>query len=243
MTDGSYLQGIRTSYDTVAESYADLVRPSEPWESSMLTAFAELVLRTDAGEADASAERVLGAALVPDAGQVLGARQVSGRVLDAGCGPGRVTARLHSLGLPAFGVDLSPGMIEIAQRDHPGVEFAVGSMTDLDLKDGELAGVLSWWSIVHLPREILPTAFAEFHRVLTPGGRLLVGFHVGDTHSHKDSGYGGHPMSLDVYRWQPDQLAALAAEAGFTLHAQVVIDPTAAVPGACLFFQKPVAAA
>lgn len=178
----------------------------------MLTAFAELVRRTD------------GAA---------------GRVLDAGCGPGRVTARLHSLGLPAFGVDLSPGMIDIARRDQPDLDFTVGSMTSLDLADDSLAGVLSWWSIVHLPREVLPLALAEFHRVLVPGGHLLLGFHVGDTSSHKDSGYGGLPMSLDVYRWQPDQVSALATSAGFTLTAQMIIDPTTRVPGACLFLQKP----
>jgi SAM-dependent methyltransferase len=211
----SYLEGIRVSYDTVAESYAGMVRATEPWESTMLTAFAELVRRTE------------GAA---------------GRVLDVGCGPGRVTARLHSLGLPAFGVDLSPGMIEIARRDHPDLDFTLGSMTALDLADGELAGILSWWSIVHLPREVLPLVLAEFHRVLAPGGHLLAGFHVGDTENHKDSGYGGHPMSLNVYRWQPDQVAALATTAGFTLTAQVVLDPTTATPGACLFLQKPVAA-
>jgi SAM-dependent methyltransferase len=206
----SYLQGIRTSYDTVAESYAKMVRAGEPWEGSMLAAFAGLV--------------------------------PAGRILDAGCGPGRVTARLHSLGLPAFGVDLSSGMIEIARRDHPDLEFVVGSMIELDLTDGELAGILSWWSIVHLPREVLPLALAEFHRVLAPGGQLLVGFHVGDVQSHKDSGYGGHPMSVDVYRWQPEQVTALATAVGFTHHAQLVIDPTTRAPGACLFFQKPVAA-
>jgi SAM-dependent methyltransferase len=208
----SYLQGIRSSYDSVAESYAGMVRATEPWETAMLTTFVDLVRRTE------------GAA---------------GRVLDAGCGPGRVTARLHSLGLPAFGVDLSPGMIEIARRDQPDLEFTVGSMTSLDLADGELAGILSWWSIVHLPREVLPLAFAEFHRVLAPGGKLLTGFHVGDTQNHKDSGYGGHPMSLDVYRWQPDQVAALGSTAGFTVQAQLVIDPTTSAPGACLFFEKP----
>ncbi len=211
----SYLEGIRTSYDTVAESYAGMVRAAEPWESAMLTAFADLVRRTD------------GAA---------------GRVLDAGCGPGRVTARLHSLGLPAFGVDLSPGMIEIARRDHPDLDFTVGSMTSLDLPSDSLAGILSWWSIVHLPRAVLPLALAEFHRVLAPGGKLLIGFHVGETETHKDSGYGGHPMSLDVYRWKPDQVGSLGSTAGFTLVAEVVLDPTTRTPGACLFFEKPVAA-
>ncbi|TWD80416.1 methyltransferase family protein [Kribbella amoyensis] len=207
MTDPSLLQDIRTSYDTVAASYAELVRGGDAWELPVLGIFANLV--------------------PPGA-----------RVLDVGCGPGRVTAILRSLGLDASGVDLSPGMIEIARRDHPHVPFEVGTMTALDCPDGDLGGLVAWWSIVHLPREVLPQVLAEFHRVLAPGGRLLIGFHVGDTQRHKDSGYGGHAMSVDVYRWLPDRLTALATAAGFTVEAQLVTDPAGEVPGGRLLFHK-----
>ncbi|MFD4664838.1 MULTISPECIES: class I SAM-dependent methyltransferase [Streptomyces] len=46
-------------------------------------------------------------------------------------------------------------------------------MTDLDLADGSLGGIIAWYSIVHTPPELLPVVFAEFHRVLAPGGHLL----------------------------------------------------------------------
>jgi SAM-dependent methyltransferase len=160
-------------------------------------------------------------------------------VLDAGCGPGRVTALLQSLGLAAFGLDLSPGMIEVARRDHPEFRFEVGSMTALELPADELGGIVSWWSVVHLPLDALAQAFAEFHRVLAPGGSLLVGFHVGTASTHKTSGYGGHPMSLYVHRRTPDQLSAVATEAGFVLHTSLSLDLDTERPGACLFFRKP----
>jgi SAM-dependent methyltransferase len=196
----TYLDDIRTSYDTVARSYAELVQDGSPDEPDTLDLFAKL-----AGD---------------------------GPVLDAGCGPGRVVGLLHERGLPVIGVDLSPGMIEVARRDHPGLDFRVGSMTALDLPDGGLTGVIAWWSIIHLPREVVPTAFAEFHRVLAPGGVLVVGFHVGEETTHKTSGYGGHPMNIHVHRWTSETLTPIAVAAGFTPY----LDP--AIPDDRLFFRK-----
>ena len=46
---------------------------------------------------------------------------VSGPVADLGCGPGHVTAHLHSLGCQAFGIDLSPEMVGVARRAYPAV--------------------------------------------------------------------------------------------------------------------------
>ena len=45
---------------------------------------------------------------------------------------------------PAFGIDASPAMIEVARSEHPGLRFEVGSMDALELADGELAGIVSW---------------------------------------------------------------------------------------------------
>ena len=187
------LDDIRTSYDTVATAYADLVQDGPPDEPATLDLFAKL------------------------AGQ--------GPVLDVGCGPGRVVGLLHERGLPVIGIDLSPGMIEVARRDHPGLDFRVGSMTALDLPDRELTGVISWWSIIHLPRDVVPQAFAEFHRVLAPGGVLLLGFHVGEESTHKTSGYGGHPMNVHVHRWTPEALTEMAVVAGFTPYFDPIIPP------------------
>jgi ubiquinone/menaquinone biosynthesis C-methylase UbiE len=178
-----FLEDIRTSYDNVAVSYAELVANPADGEDAAFDLLAQLV---------------------------------DGLVLDVGCGPGRTTGSLAARGLQVVGIDLSPGMIEVARRDHPDLDFRVGSMTALDVPEGSVAGIVAWWSIIHLPREVVPQAFAEFHRVLAPGGVLLVGFHVGTESTHKTSGYGGHPMNIHVHRWTAPALTELAVAAGLT---------------------------
>jgi SAM-dependent methyltransferase len=200
-----WLADTRTSYDTVATSYADVVRDAltrDPYLRGTLAMFAGMV--------------------------------DGGPVADMGCGPGHVTAHLHELGVDAFGVDLSPGMVEVARRDHPGLRFEVGSMTDLDLPDASLAGLLAWWSLIHVPDELVPAVFGQFRRVLRPGGPVLLGFHVGDESRLKTEGYGGHPMKVQVYRRQPGQVAGWLRDAGFTVEAQLLLDSDER-PGALVF--------
>ncbi len=94
-----------------------------------------------------------------------------------------MTEHLHGLGrgLDVFGIDLSPQMVAVARQEHPGLRFEVGSMlASLDLPDASLGGLLAWYSTIHVPDEELPRAFAEFHRVLAPGGYVQLGFQVGD---------------------------------------------------------------
>ncbi|NOL40939.1 class I SAM-dependent methyltransferase [Kribbella sandramycini] len=148
----------------------------------------------------------------------------SGPVADLGCGTGRVTAHLAATGLDVFGLDLTPGMIEVARAAYPGLRFDVGSIFDLDLKADSLAGALLWYSLVHTPRADLPAAFAEVHRVLQPGGHLVYAFKAGSDTYHLTSGY-GHAIDLDVYLQEPADMAALLAETGFEEVARLVHAP------------------
>lgn len=211
-TDG-WLADTRTSYDTVAASYADLLRDSmadEPYASAVLALFADLVTRAGGGP-----------------------------VADVGCGPGRLTIVLDGLGLDVFGVDLSPGMIEVARRDYPHLRFDVGSMTDLHLAENSLAGVMAWWSLIHVPDDEVPTVFAQFRRVLRPGGLVLLGFFVGDEAYLKTEGYGGHPMSVHVHRRPPDRVIGWLREAGFGVEAQLVLYAEGRSPGAIVVARLP----
>ncbi|MCX5255247.1 methyltransferase domain-containing protein [Streptomyces canus] len=196
MTDTDFVTATRTFYDTVAEDYAEQFR-------DVLT-----VSPLDRVLMDGFAE------LVGD----------GGRVADLGCGPGRVTGYLASLGLSVFGLDLSESMLAIARRENPGLRFERGSMLELDLPDGALAGALSWYSSIHTPVDELPRLFAEFHRVLAPGGHLLVAFQAGDEDRHHDRPW-GRPVALTFRRRQPEQIIGLLRAAGFALVSRTVREP------------------
>jgi hypothetical protein len=70
---------------------------------------------------------------------------------------------------------------------------------------------------------------------LRPGAPLLLGFHVEDVSRLKTQGYGGHPMNVHVHRRPPARVRAWLREAGFTVEAQMLLDPDETVPGAVLF--------
>ena len=144
-----------------------------------------------------------------------------GPVADLGCGPGRVTAHLATLGLDAFGVDLSPGMVAVARQAHPGLRFEVGTMAALDIPDASLAGAVAWYSIIHTPPERQAGIFAEFARVLRPGGWLLLAFQVGDEVVHLQHAY-GHDIDLHTRRQSPERIRELLEQAGFAEFARLV---------------------
>lgn len=197
MVEHDVLGVTREAYDAAALTYAQLFRDSlrdSPLDRAILGAFAEVVGASG-----------------------------NGRVADLGCGPGHITAHLEELGLAAFGVDASPAMIELARQTYPGPRFDVGSMAALDIADGVLGGVLSRWSIIHTPPRELPVILAEFHRVLAPGGHLLIGFSASDDPSHPTQVY-DHAVA-PAYRWWPDHLAAMLRESGLPEVARMVSAP------------------
>ncbi len=212
MGTDEWLGDTRVSYDTVAEGYAEFVRGAiegSRYLRAALGVFAEGV-REGGG----------------------------GVVVDVGCGPGHVSAYLHALGVEVLGIDLSPGMVEVARRDHPGLRFEVGSMTELGLPDASVAGVVAWQSLIHVPDEAVPTVFGHFRRVLRPGGSLQLLFHAGEGSRLKTEGYGGHPMKVHVHRRRPDQVRAWLREAGFEVEVETVLTPDAQASQAFLFARR-----
>ncbi|GAB2777608.1 class I SAM-dependent methyltransferase [Streptomyces chlorus] len=217
-----FLRATRSSYDAIADDYADRFGDGLaglPLERSLLTAFAELA-RTPG--------RAAGSTSPP--------------VADLGCGPGYVTARLHRLGLPVFGVDLSPRMVSLAREAHPELRFHVGSMTALDLPTGTLGGIVALYSVIHIPDDHLTEVFTEFHRVLTPGAPVLLAFQSGDEDGglHLDERF-GHPVSLDYYWRSPATVVTHLTKAGLELTAQILREPTADEkrPRALLLARRP----
>ncbi len=132
-----------------------------------------------------------------------------GTVLDAGCGPGHLTAYLKNLGVSAEGVDLVPAFISSARSNWPDIGFTVGSVHGLDVPDSSLDGILAWYSLIHCEPSQLPTVLNEFRRALSDGGRLVVGFFDGDDIEASDH------MVTTAYRWPADELSRRLSMAGF----------------------------
>ncbi|MCA5924321.1 class I SAM-dependent methyltransferase [Curtobacterium oceanosedimentum] len=134
-----------------------------------------------------------------------------GPSLDAGCGPGHWAASLARQGHRVTGIDAVPEFVEHARRTYGSedVDFRVGSLDALPIADGSVDGVLSWYSVIHHDPARIGVPLAEFRRVLSPGGGLLLGFFEGPAVEAFD-----HAV-VTAHRWPVASLAALLDEAGF----------------------------
>ena len=103
------------------------------------------------------------------------------RVLDAGCGPGRLGGYLHTAGHTVVGVDVDPVLIAAAEQDHPGPTWLVGDLAELDLPG---RGVAADFDVIACAGNVMTflapstreAVLAGFHRHLAPSGRAVVGF-------------------------------------------------------------------
>lgn len=140
----------------------------------------------------------------------------AGEVCDMGCGPGHVARYLHDRGVPAFGLDISPGMLEEARRLNPGMSFREGNMLALDIADGALTGITAFYAIVNIPKKLLPVVFREMARVLKPGGHLLLAFHIGDQATEEKELW-GRPIAMDFFLFPTREITGLLETAGLTI--------------------------
>lgn len=143
--------GVRAAYDEVADTYADHFTATEA-ESPLELGMIDLFCSLLEGQR---------------------------RVLDAGCGVGRLLPHLAGRGCTVEGVDLSPGMVARARADHPEFPAQVASLDDLPHADDTVDGVFSWYSTIHTGDADLPGLITEMRRVLRPGGLLLLAFQTG----------------------------------------------------------------
>jgi ubiquinone/menaquinone biosynthesis C-methylase UbiE len=148
------------------------------------------------------------------------------RVLDAGCGSGR----LIPLILEAIGaggrlveLDFAPGMVELARgkTDDPRVTFQVGDAHDLPFPEGGFDNVIALALLPHLDDP--GTALREFHRVLKPGGRLVIAHQMGREALDRLHGESSMPVRRDLLPAK-EVLERLLAAAGF-VDGEIVDQP------------------
>lgn len=112
------------------------------------------------------------------------------RILDAGCGPGRIAARLHTAGHDVVGVDVDPALIAAAEEDHPGPDWRVADLATLDLPGDPFDLAVCAGNVMIFLAPGSERAVLERLRVhVRPGGRIVLGFRT-------DRPYG--PADLDV---------------------------------------------
>jgi SAM-dependent methyltransferase len=106
------------------------------------------------------------------------------RILDAGCGPGRVGARLATLGHEVVGVDVDPVLIDAAVSKHPNATWLVGDLAELDLAAQGIAPafdaiVAAGNVMTFLAASTRRNVLANLAAHLAPDGRLVTGFGAG----------------------------------------------------------------
>ena len=132
-----------------------------------------------------------------------------GVVLDLGCRPGHITARLAARGVRTFGVDLTQVFLEHARTAHGLHRIVRAPIGQLPLPDASAAGLLAWYSLIHLAPSDVDAVLAELGRVAAPGARLIVGFFDGDEIARFP-----HRVTT-ASTWPINELSSCLNEAGF----------------------------
>lgn len=198
----SHADGSTRAYDAIADDYADLIRgtePEQPAELGMIAQFAVLVRASN----DAA------------------------RVLDAGCGAGRMLPVIAGYGCDVTGVDFSAGMLRRARTDYPGFPLHQGDLTALPFDKATLDGYLSWYSTVHLDDAALAAAFDEAARVLRPAGIALVGFQEGSEVRDVGPNLRQYGHDVELLRWHRSvaEVAEALERSGFAPMASLSRGP------------------
>ncbi|MEI7690528.1 MAG: methyltransferase domain-containing protein [bacterium] len=97
------------------------------------------------------------------------------KILDLGCGNGRVIEILEKFNISYTGLDISENLIKLAQKKYPDKNFIVSDLLKTPLSDDEFDYVLSIATLHHIPSEEQRlNAFLEINRILRPGGTILI---------------------------------------------------------------------
>jgi SAM-dependent methyltransferase len=147
-----------------------------------------------------------------------------GPVCDMGCGPGHLARYLKERGVEIVGYDLSPKMVEAARVLNPEISFHQADMTILDHADESWAGLVAFYSIIHIPPSAMAHTLRQFRRILRPAGLLFLAFHIGDETLHLDDWW-EHKVNIDFYFFQPAEMIRLLQAAGFEVEEIIEREP------------------
>lgn len=189
-----------SSYDTVATAYDTVATAYDTVATAYEATFLD---ELDTKPEDQVALRRL-------------ASGTAGPVADVGCGPGQIGRFLRDLGRPVIGLDISAAMATLAAARLDGAMAA--DARHLPLGDASLGGVVAFYSLIHLRRAEFGPALGELHRVLRPGGRVLLAMHAGSGHIEQDE-FLGHAVPFAATLYGLDELTGALGGRGFRVTA------------------------
>jgi SAM-dependent methyltransferase len=143
------------------------------------------------------------------------------RILELGCGPGTVETRRLAQRFAVTGVDISPRQVERARAAIPEAEFVCADFTELELPPDSLDAVVAFYTLNHVPRELLAPLLASAYGWLAPGGWLMVAFGTSD-----NPGWTGEWLGAETYfaSFPPDVNSRLVREAGLAIERDEVVE-------------------
>ena len=140
----------------------------------------------------------------------------SGRVVDLGCGAGVPISRYFATrGYQVEGYDLSPAMLEIARREVPEANFHEARIEDVALGPASVDIVVSFFAIIHVPRDRHAAIFRNVRDWLKPGGVALLSLGANDNPYDFEPDWHGAPMTWSHF--DADTNLALLRESGFEI--------------------------
>ncbi|MCR4264132.1 MAG: peptidase C39 family protein [Candidatus Roizmanbacteria bacterium] len=96
------------------------------------------------------------------------------KILDVGCGPGNYAIHLVKMDYTVTGIDTSTEMIKIAKQKVPEAKFVLADMRKMPFENNSFDGLLSAYSLIHIPQKDIAGTLQEFNRVLKPHGRCII---------------------------------------------------------------------
>ena len=138
-------------------------------------------------------------------------------ICDAGCGPsGHIGRYLFEKGIKVVGVDISEKCVELARLNNSEMKFECADIGSMPFDDNSFDGLISYYSIINTPKIYVNRIFAEFRRVLKPGGYLLVAVKVGSAEGYIDDLLG---VKTRIYSalFTQEEIVGYFSEAGFLL--------------------------
>lgn len=163
-------------------------------------------------------EHILGTVVTPNDPDRLiiepWAKTVTGPILDVGSGTGRWTGHLTSRGHDATGLEPAERLVLLARQAHPAAQFCRGTINDLAQGPSRWAGVLAWYSIIHMRPKELGAALTILRSVLQDNGTMRLSFFAGP---HLEPWH--HPVAM-AYRWPIHEMTQMPHDTGFEVTIQ-----------------------